>query len=49
MRYDFKFESYFLGVLGCPGLTVVGVLGSGDAEWSWFLLVRLLLLPFTIW
>jgi hypothetical protein len=25
------------------------VLGSDDAEWSWFLLVRFLRLPFAIW
>ena len=36
MRYDFKSESCFSGVLGYPGLAVVGVLGSDDAEWSWF-------------
>ena len=45
MRYDFKPESCFSGVLGYSGLTVVGVLGSDDPEWSWFLLVRLLYLP----
>jgi hypothetical protein len=49
MRYDFKSESCFSGVLGYPVLAVVGVLGSDDAEWSWFLLVSFLLLPFTIW
>ena len=49
MRYDFKSASCFLGVLGYPGLTVVGVLGSDDAQCSWFLLVRFLRLPFTIW
>ena len=49
MRYDFKSESCFSGVLGYPGLAEVGVLGSGDGEWSWFLLVRFLCLPFTIW
>ena len=49
MRYDFKSESCFLGMLGYPGLTVVGVLGSDDAEWSCFLLVRLFYLPFAIW
>ena len=27
----------------------VGVLGSEDGEWLWFLLVRFLHLPFTIW
>ena len=49
MRYDFKSESYFLGVLGYPGLIVLGILDSDDAKWSWFLLVRFLCLPFTIW
>ena len=49
MRYDFKSESCFSGVLGYPGLDEVGVLGSDDGEWSWFLLVRFLRLPFTIW
>ena len=48
MRYDFKSESCFSGVLGYPGLAVVGVLGSEDAKWSWFLLVRFLRLPFGI-
>jgi hypothetical protein len=32
MRYYFKFKSCFSGVLGYPGLTVVGLLGSDDAE-----------------
>jgi hypothetical protein len=32
MRYEFKSESCFSGVLGYPGLTVVGVLGSDDAK-----------------
>jgi hypothetical protein len=49
MRYDFKSESCFSGVLGYPGLAVVGTLGSDDAEWSWFLSVKFLCLPFTIW
>ena len=49
MRYAFKSGSSFSGVLGCPGLGEVGVLGSDDGEWSWFLLVRFLCLPFTIW
>jgi hypothetical protein len=39
MRYDFKSDSCFLGVLGYPGLAVLGVLDSDDSEWSWFLLV----------
>ena len=49
MRYDFKSASCFLGVLGYAGLLVVGVLGSDDAQCSWFLLVRFLHLAFTIW
>jgi hypothetical protein len=49
MRYDFKSESCFSGVLGYSGLTLVGILGSSYAEWSWFLLVRFLYLPFAIW
>jgi hypothetical protein len=39
----------FGGVLGYSGLAVVGVLGFDDAQWSWFLLVRFLCLPFAIW
>jgi hypothetical protein len=34
MRYDFKSESCFLGVLGYLGLAVVGVLGSDNVEWT---------------
>ena len=49
MRYSFKSRSSFSGVLGCPGLAGVGVLGSDDGEWSWFLLVRFLRLPLAIW
>ena len=49
MKYDFKSESCFSDVLGYPGLSVLGVLGSDDSEWSWFLLVGFLGLPFTIW
>ena len=49
MRYDFKSESCFSGVLVYPELAEVGVLGSDDGEWSWFLLVRFLRLPFDIW
>ena len=49
MRYAFKSGSSFLGVLGCPGLAELGVLRSDDGEWSWFLLVRFLRLPFAIW
>nr|ABV44379.1 ASL1/1ASII-1 fusion [Mus musculus] len=32
MRYAFKSRSRFSGVLGCPGLGEVGVLGSDDAS-----------------
>jgi hypothetical protein len=31
MRYDFKSKSYFSGVLGYPGLALLGVLGSDNA------------------
>jgi hypothetical protein len=48
MRYAFKSGSSFSGVLECPGLGEVGVLGFDDGEWSWFLLVRFLHLPFAI-
>jgi hypothetical protein len=47
MKYDFKSVSCFLGVLGYPGLIVVGVLSSDDAQCSWFLLVIFLHLPFS--
>ena len=32
----FRSESCFSDMLLYPRLTVVGVLGLGDAEWSWF-------------
>jgi hypothetical protein len=48
-RYDFKSESSLSGVLGYPGLSVVGLLDSDDAQCSWFLLVRFLPLPLAIW
>ena len=32
MRCDFKLEFCFSVVLGCPGLAVVGELGSYDAK-----------------
>jgi hypothetical protein len=32
MRSDFRSESYFSGVLGYPGLAMVGELGSDDAR-----------------
>jgi hypothetical protein len=48
MRCDFQSECCFLGMLGYPGLAVVGELGSDDAKQPWFLWVRFLYLPFTI-
>jgi hypothetical protein len=47
MRYYFNFESCFSDVLQYLELTVVDILSSDDAKWSWFLLVRFLhfLLP----
>jgi hypothetical protein len=49
MRYAFISGSRFSGVLGCPRLAEVGVLGCDDGEWSLFLLVRFLHLPLAIW
>jgi hypothetical protein len=49
MRCDFKSEFWFSGVLGYPGIAVVGELGSNDAKYLWFLLLMFLLLPLTIW
>ena len=49
MRYDFKSVSFFSGLFGYPGLIVMGVPGFDDAQLSWFLLLRFLCLPFTIW
>ena len=49
MRYDFKSQSCFLSVLVYLGLAEVGVMGSDDGEWSYFLLVRFLRLPFANW
>jgi hypothetical protein len=51
MRYAFKSGSSFSGMLGCPGLGKVGVLGSDGGEWSCFLLVRVLRIspPGNLW
>jgi hypothetical protein len=49
MTYGFKSVSCFLGMLEYPGLIVVGILGSDNAQCSWFLLVRVLCFPFAIW
>ena len=48
-RSSFKSGSSFSGVMGCPGLGGVGLLRSDDGEWSWFLLIGFLCLPFAIW
>ena len=49
MPCDFKSRSCSSGVLGYPGLAIVGELGSDGAMLLWFLLVMFLLLPFAIW
>ena len=49
MRCYFKSETCFCGVLGNPGLAVVGELGSDDAHVIWILLCMVLCLPFDIW
>jgi hypothetical protein len=41
MRWDFRSDSCFSGVLGYPGFAVVGKLGSDGAKWHWFLLLML--------
>jgi hypothetical protein len=46
---NFKSESCFSGVLEYPGLAVVGELNSDDAKEPWFLLLKFLSLPLTIW
>jgi hypothetical protein len=48
-RYEFKSKSCFSGVLGYPGLAMLRELGYDDSKKSWFLLVRFLCLPLTIW
>ena len=42
MKYAYKSRFSFSGVLGCPGLAEVEVLGSDDGEWPWSLLLRFL-------
>ena len=49
MKCDFKTRSCFSGLLGYPGLAVVGELGSDGTMLPWFLLVVFLHLPFVIW
>jgi hypothetical protein len=49
VRWDFRSESYFSGMLGYPGFAVVGKLGSESANWPWTVLCMFLSLPLTIW
>jgi hypothetical protein len=49
IRHYFKSASCFSGVLACPWLIMVGILGYDEAQCSWFLLVRFLCLPFAFW
>jgi hypothetical protein len=48
MGCNFKSKSCFSGVLWYPGLAVVGELGSDDAKYPSFLLLRFLHLPLAI-
>jgi hypothetical protein len=45
IRWEFRSESFFSGVLGNPLLAVVGELGSEVAKWNWFLFLMFLCLP----
>ena len=45
MRRDFRSESCFSGVMVCPGLAMLGKMGSDDAKYPWFLLLMFLCLP----
>ena len=49
MKWNFKSESCFSGVLGYPGLAVVGELSFDVTKWHWFLLLMFLHLPLAIW
>jgi hypothetical protein len=49
MRWDFRSESCFSGVLGYPGLAVVGELGSNGTKQHWLLLLIFLYSPSAIW
>ena len=49
MRWDFKLESCFSGVLEYPGLVVARELVSDGAELHWLLLLMFLCLPLAIW
>ena len=49
MRCGFKSESCFSGVLGYPGLAVLGELGSDEAKQTWFVSFMFLPLSLAIW
>ena len=46
MRYAFKSESSFSGVLGYPRVAEVGVLGSDDGEWFLVSVTKILMFAF---
>ena len=46
MIYAMKSGSSFSGVLGCPGPSEVGVMGSDDGEWSWISVSKILIFAF---
>jgi len=48
MSCDFKSKRCFYGVLGYPGIAMVGELDSVYAKWPWFLLLMFLPLPLAI-
>ena len=49
MRYDFRTDSLFSGVLVYSRLAVMGELGSDAVHVFWFLLLMILHLSFAIW
>ena len=48
MRCHFKSVSCFSGVLGYPGLAVVGEMDADDAKQTWFLSLMFLPLPLSL-
>ena len=49
IRWGFRAESYFSGVVGYSGLAVVEELSSDGAILHWILMIMLLCLPLTNW
>jgi hypothetical protein len=49
IKWNFRSESCFPGMLGNPGLNVVGELGSHGTRYHWFLFLMFLCLPLTFW